>query len=441
MASEKSTVLISGAGIAGPLLALQLLHYPSLAARFHPVLIDRLPLPPSPDAFKTSDASYAMGAGIILSCNALHSIYALGLKESFNAISAEGMTNEIWRADKTDQSKPGRFLNKLVSPAWMEDVDTGLRSVERARAQSLLVHAYLTKGGEARWGVKVTSVEQTASGVSVVLESGETIAGDLVVGADGTWSAVRKTILDGDDARWKPKFQNTSGIFGICSRPEGEEDEVLLGKGHVVFTNSGTVSTWALPDGRMFFTAVTNETSAPTAKSSTVDMEGYNAPLHTGGYSVESSIAILKRYETVWHPVTGTFGTIFKDAERMGRIALYQRVWEENEIQRWGNTVVIGDAARSMVPASGQGACFAIEDATVLADALLNNPPTVDAATGKKDFDKALKEYASQRVPRSKKIATQSYWSLVVSQGDRWWSGWLRDFATAWIKMDTDNRE
>jgi FAD-dependent urate hydroxylase len=208
-----------------------------------------------------------------------------------------------------------------------------------------------------------------------------------------------------------------------------------------VLTNGGITSTWALPDGRQFFTTHESEATAPAPKSSTVELEGYKASLHTGGYSAESSIQMLKKYENVWHPTMGTFGAIFKDAERIGRIALFQRVWEEDEIQRWGNAVVISDAARSMVPASGQGACFAIEDATVLADALLNNLPGVDAVTGKMDFDKALKEYATQRVPRSKRIAKQSYWSLVISQGDRWWTGWLRDFAMAHLKMDTDNRE
>jgi FAD-dependent urate hydroxylase len=203
--NEKSAILINGAGIAGPLLALQILTHPSLATRFRPVLLDRLPLPPSPETIETTNSSYAMGAGIALSCNALYSLYALGLKEAFNKISSEGMTNEIWRADKQDKSKPGRFLNKLVSPAWMEDVDTGLRSVERARLQSLLVHTYLRKGGEARCGVKVIGLGQTAAGVEVMLECGENVTGDLVVGADGTWSVVRKAILDGDEKKVEAK--------------------------------------------------------------------------------------------------------------------------------------------------------------------------------------------------------------------------------------------
>ncbi|KAF8243384.1 FAD/NAD(P)-binding domain-containing protein [Wilcoxina mikolae CBS 423.85] len=438
--SSKSTLLVSGAGVAGPILALHLLSHPVLASRFHPILIDRLPLPPSPDTFTTTNASYATGAGVVLSCNAIHTLHSLGLKDAFNKISAEGLTNEIWRADKSDQSLPARYLNRLVSPAWAEDVDTGLRSVERGWLQSLLVHTYLSLGGEARWDVKVSGVEQTLTGVSVSLSSGDKIEADIVVGADGTWSAVRKALLPED--RWKPEFQYSSGIFGIASRPEGKEDDAVVGRGHVVLATSGCCSTWVLPDGRQFFTLHDNETTEPAPKSETVSLEGegYKASLTTGGYSVESSVALLKKYESVWHPVTGTFGSVFKDAERIGRVALWHRVWEEHEIQGHGNIVLVGDAGRCMIPAAGQGACFAIEDATVLADALLNNPATIDDA-GKKSFDAALKSYAAQRVPRSKRIARQSYWSFVVMMMDRWWLTWLRDWAIAKFKMDVDARE
>lgn len=353
--SSKSTLLISGAGVGGPILALHLLSHPVLASRFHPILIDRLPLPPSPDGFTTTNASYATGAGVALSCNAIHTLHTLGLKDAFNKISAEGLTNEIWRTDKTDPSLPARYLNRLVCPAWAEDVDTGIRSVERGWLQSLLVHTYLSLGGEARWETKVSGIEQTQTGVSVSLSSGEKMEADIVVGADGTWSAVRKSMLPED--RWKPEFQYSSGIFGVAPRPQGKEDDAVIGRGHVVLTNDGCCSTWALPDGRQFFTMHKMETAEPAPRSETVSLEesGYRASLTTGGYSVESSVALLEKYENVWHPVTGTFGSIFQNAERIGRVALWQRVWEEHEIRVHGNVVLVGDAGRCMIPAAGQG--------------------------------------------------------------------------------------
>ncbi len=80
---------------------------------------------------------------------------------------------------------------------------------------------------------------------------------------------------------------------------------------------------------------------------------------------------------------------------------------------------------------------MAIEDATVLADALLNNPP-ITTETKKKLFDKALQEYARLRVPRSQRIAKQSYYSGIISLGDSWWTRLIRDYVTGWLPMDSD---
>ena len=50
-----------------------------------------------------------------------------------------------------------------------------------------------------------------------------------------------------------------------------------------------------------------------------------------------------------------------------------------------------------------------IEDATVLADALLNNPPVLDDQG--LNFQLALKEYAQRRVVRSRKLIPLASWS------------------------------
>lgn len=83
---------------------------------------------------------------------------------------------------------------------------------------------------------------------------------------------------------------------------------------------------------------------------------------------------------------------------------------------------------------------MAIEDATVLANALLNNPPTV-SPSGKPCFSAALAEYTAARVPRSTAIAKQAYWSGIAFMAERWWWRWIRDFVVAWIPMDKDPKE
>ena len=65
-----------------------------------------------------------------------------------------------------------------------------------------------------------------------------------------------------------------------------------------------------------------------------------------------------------------------------------------------------------------------IEDATVLADSLLNNPPPENDGG---NFRPALEEYARRRVPRSKKVASMASWSGVLSMGEKWYWRWIRD--------------
>ncbi|MCC3779945.1 FAD-dependent monooxygenase, partial [Streptomyces sp. UNOB3_S3] len=63
-----------------------------------------------------------------------------------------------------------------------------------------------------------------------------------------------------------------------------------------------------------------------------------------------------------------------------------------------GRVALLGDAAHAMAPSLGQGGCQAIEDAVVLAHALL--------ATG--DHCDALAEYTRQRLPRTTAVVRRS---------------------------------
>lgn len=181
----------------------------------------------------------------------------------------------------------------------------------------LLVDEVEKLGGEIIWNAKVVGVEQTLDGVDVLLEDGSRRVGDLVVGADGVWSAVRRSLM-GEGADWKPGFVGASGLYGISRRPvgPGTGDEEVVGRGHAVLLDIGGVSTWALPGGRQFWCVSLMEESAPVEKSVTA-MVGKYGSVTTGGYTLESTEEILKRFEDVWYPVVGNCGAFFRDSERI----------------------------------------------------------------------------------------------------------------------------
>jgi hypothetical protein len=113
---------------------------------------------------------------------------------------------------------------------------------------------------------------------------------------------------------------------------------------------------------------------------------------------------------------------------------LQEQLWVrgEDEIQ-CGNVVVIRDAARLiLLPSSGQGdslsililaflyshqaigSSFAIEDATVLANSLLNH---LSLSYGS-EYRKALEEYARLRVERYRKLAKTAYFAGILVLGE-----------------------
>jgi 2-polyprenyl-6-methoxyphenol hydroxylase-like FAD-dependent oxidoreductase len=452
----KTTIAILGAGIAGPVFAVQILSHPQLSQLYTPILFDRQPAP------STS------GAAVALTSNAIYPLYSLGLKDSLNEMSCETERIKIWRSHSGNQKEKakGRYLNQILSPNWQEDLGTALRVVERSALQGLLLERVTALGGEVVWGRKFKGLEKVegGEGVKVQFESGEEVTADLVVGADGGWSGVRRFIIssipkDGENAegreeeiekKWKPYFAGADAIYGISRRVEHEGEvgngvEQREGDTHWVFLDGGMGSSWALAEGKVFWTLSVLSPSPPersatkpstSTSTSTSSPSLYGAAIHLGGHSLEATKATLEKYENAYHPIAGTFGNLLKNSEKMVRTPLYYRAWESDEIAT-SNVVLIGDAARLMLPTSGQGANFAIEDATILANALLNHPPS--SQNEKLDFSAAISSYTALRIPRSKSMTKQSHWTgIIMSWADAWWLRWFVDLSTSWLPTGGD---
>jgi 2-polyprenyl-6-methoxyphenol hydroxylase-like FAD-dependent oxidoreductase len=385
---QKVTIAIIGAGIAGPVFALTVLSHPLLRQHYNPVIYERLPNPAPTSSNLTSgsgsinrDRDRAItsgGAAVALTSNALYPLYSLGLQSSLNAISCETERIQIWRAWKSKGKAGGRYLNQINSPNWQEDLGTCLRVVERGALQQLLLDKVKELGGEVVWGMRVRSLETVDRGVRVCFEGGEEAVVALVVGADGGWSEVRRCIIaskngNGEEEqakRWKPDFAGADAIYGISRQVEqsdagGENVEESNrkpkeGDTHWVFLESGMASTWALREGKLFWTISVLSKTPPEKKrvagSNQEQGDGslYGASVTLGGYELEDTKTVLQRYEDVWHPVAGNLGNLLRSSERIVRTPLWYRAWEADEIAG-ENVVLIGDAARLMLPTSGQG--------------------------------------------------------------------------------------
>jgi 2-polyprenyl-6-methoxyphenol hydroxylase-like FAD-dependent oxidoreductase len=443
---------IIGSAIAGPTLGLQLLSHPILASRFKPIIFDKSAALPSSSSDKGHGPILpSAGAAVALFSNGLFPLYNLNLRASLDVASSEMSCLTIWRSDYGSRSpdgslEPGKChqLNSCTNPTWNQELQTGARAIERQTLQRLLVSEYLQRGGEVQWGKNAVSFSRQDSGqIRVLFSDGTDAVVDLLVGADGGFSTVRKFILNERnpstaEARWLPDFMGMSGFYGISTPTqalaETRADPQTKESTHAIWLDNGNLSVAPLPDGKVRWDLMISEKTPPDStgpvEPSSAETSDSSEPWETaimpGMYPRSSSVEVLRKHAEIYHPVVGTFGKLLESAERIIRSPLRQRVWTEEEIQ-YENIALIGDAARLMLPSSGQGTGFAIEDATVLANTLLNRTSAGGAGL---NIRAALEEYAALRVPRSKKMALVASITGRVGIGEQWYLRALRDWGS-----------
>lgn len=225
--------------------------------------------------------------------------------------------------------------------------------------------------------------------VGVVLDSGETIMGDVVVAADGPRSAARQKVLGLPDR----KVNSGYAIFRAhYSLTDEHKKNPLIGS----FSNPDKDITkmWVGPDvhcivyvwnqGRDLGWVVTHKDENDIGES--WSFPGKN----------EDAIRYLDE---------AGFEERLKEVVRLtppGRLVDYKLVWRE-PLETWlsetARMVVIGDAAHTHLPSSGQGGAQAIEDGVTLAVCL-------DRAD--KDVKLALEVFERIRFNRSNTIHMSS---------------------------------
>lgn len=426
--SSPRTVAIIGSAIAGPTLALHILSHPILRRSFTPILFDSSPSP--------SDGSGSRaGATVGLFSNGLYPLHRLGLEPCIKTRGFECGAMSTWNCGYDGGVER---LNTQGDAMWSGDLQTGVVYFERWALQKLLVETVEELGGEVNWekkAVDFTSLDDGA--MRVAFDDGTSIAADLLIGADGGYSVVRKFILNQRnrataEERWLPGSMGLTGIYGVSTSEQAPSSTAKFSDSHLMLLNSGYLATGPCPQGRTRWDLILPEASPPSSSSPIQpnprpDAEPWQSSILPSQYPLASTVDILRQHRSVFHPYAGTLEALFSSADRIIRTPLRQRIWKRGEIQ-WGNVALVGDAARLMLPTSGQGTGFAIEDATVLARSLLNHA-TSDAKTG---IRAALEEYARVREPRSKKMGLAAALAATWGTGKSWFWRGLRYYGSKW---------
>jgi len=290
------------------------------------------------------------GAGLSVWPNALRALDALGLGDSVR----ERALTEIATGIK---DTAGRWLTRTDSGAFERRFGQ-VALVYRADLLDVLRAAVPPEA--LRPGVTVTGLRPDGT---VVHSAGES-AGDLVVGADGIHSVVRRSLWPEAPA---PRYAGYTS-WRMVTRPTSiREGLEVWGRGE----RFGYVP---LPDGRVYCFALVN---AP---------EG----------SADEGLTGLRRRFGGWpEPIPELLDAVSDNA------VLHHDLYELPPLASYlsGRVALLGDAAHAMTPNLGQGACQAIEDAVVLS--------TRDLAA----YDRTRRARTQSITRRSRRIGMVAQWS------------------------------
>jgi 2-polyprenyl-6-methoxyphenol hydroxylase-like FAD-dependent oxidoreductase len=367
--SENTRVLIAGGGIGGLALAIA-----SRRKNLHPVVVER-----------TTEYT-AVGAGMVLSPNGMKALAALG-EEVAEDVRAAGAPIG---ADHTSYflTARGRILARTTlgggEPKWGASTVPILRS----RLQDVLLRHAAKHQVEIRTGDTATGYTDTGPGVALHLTGGATLTGDVLVGADGVRSVVRRGLLDDGD----PRYAGYTVLAGTAPAPEPFPDGfIAYGRGLILFTA-------ALGERRVYWVATI---SAPPGS-----WPGRDEP------TAHQDLLARLRAER-WHPAL--IGMVEATDPGLVRTDITDR----DPVDRWqrGRVVLLGDAAHPMVPTMGQGANTALEDAAVLAHHLGGDQPVAAA----------LDAYVAERTARTAGIVRRSRMMGVIGHARNPIAAWARD--------------
>ena len=306
--------------------------------------------------FERAASPRELGFGVALAPNAIDALRALGVADTVLARGFTPLHGEVRQMN-------GTVLKRAALPGG--DVLGGRTMVALRPA---LHGALLDAVGLAAISLGREAVGLSIDGlrVNLHLAGGERVDGDLLVGADGVHSAIRRT-LHPHDVPLRP-----SGIVAVRGAAHGAVP-LLRGCAAVYYLGRGVESAFvrASETGIYWFLSLARQLVPP---------------------DVRDPAAIVARLAPRFDE---TFRNITAATDEMRVDDLVDR----DPIRSWGRGAVtlLGDAAHPLLPHTGQGAAQALVDAVTLGQRL----------GGAAEIEPALRGYEQERQPRTATLLRQ----------------------------------
>ncbi|TFK32640.1 hypothetical protein BDQ12DRAFT_692251 [Crucibulum laeve] len=329
MSFQSLSFVIIGGGITGLSTGIQ------LARAGHSVVV----LESSPCVSET-------GAGIQLMPNAARILYKLGSREYLEefAVRPHGLVVRRY--------VNGEVLSQLDFDGAVERYGIPFYNIHRRHLIQHLFDLAIQSKVHVRFNATVSSIELGGTAPSITLTSGEEIAGDVLIGADGVHSVARR-FLAGNIA------EMTTITGDAAYRAVVPVEKLLSDPDLAPLITTPEVTCWLGPGRHVVGYCISGRTEYNIVLVTHPDVGSAES------WKLEGSADVMRNDFADWDP---SVTKILKLVDKTYRWKLIDR----EPLKSWhdpsGRLILIGDACHPLLPYRAQGAAMGIEDAAVLGE-------------------------------------------------------------------------
>ncbi|KAF9410340.1 hypothetical protein BGZ94_001678 [Podila epigama] len=371
---NKPRVLIVGAGLGGVTLG---------------ILLEKAGIPY--DIFERAAIVKPLGSAISLGASILTFFEQIGILEEFLSHGKPTITASMYNEK--------RELQNVIDFGFLKEVGGHYNYiVSRPLLYDMLLR--MIPAQKLHFSKRVLSTSQGEHGVLLRTSDGMTHEGDILVGADGAYSAVRQTLFDQLMKENKLPSSDSTPLPFTCVALVGQTMPLDTTRFPEVASpeclNSGVISA-STPYSLMTFTTKYHTICWVMLHHLDSVSSKYNDSFRNTEWGPEAAEQMCKEVRDFAIPGGDGALTMGDLIDNTPKHLISKVMLEEKVFETWysGRTVLLGDACHKMNPAGGMGAINAMQDAITIANWI----EVLDRNSTMAEIEKAFKEYKKERYP------------------------------------------